>query len=110
MNDQSRTIAIVSYITLLGWIIALIMRQNERPQSEISRFHLRQALGVNLLVFLVSSSQFFFSALYLGFIGTVLSFAAGLLWLMGLIAAIQGRFRYLPFFGRWFEETFNFIH
>ncbi|MCU4163407.1 hypothetical protein [Carboxylicivirga caseinilyticus] len=110
MNDQGKIIAIVSYITLLGWIIALIMRQSERPQSEISRFHLRQALGINLLVFLVSSSQYFFALLYLGFIGTLLSFAVGILWLIGLIAAIQGRFRYIPFVGKWFEDTFNFIH
>lgn len=110
MNDQSRTIAIVSYITLLGWIIALIMRQSERPQSEIARFHLRQALGINLIAFALSSIQYFLSVLYLGFFGGILGFAVFILWLMGLLAAIQGRFRYIPFVGRWFEETFNFIH
>nr|WP_321450444.1 hypothetical protein [uncultured Carboxylicivirga sp.] len=110
MNDQSRTIAIVSYITLLGWIIALIMRQSERPQSEIGRFHLRQALGINLLGFSLSFVQYFFTILHLGFLGGILGFAVVIFWLIGLIAAIQGRFTYIPFVGRWFEETFNFIH
>nr|WP_321407748.1 DUF4870 domain-containing protein [uncultured Carboxylicivirga sp.] len=110
MNDQGKTIAIISYITLLGWIIALIMRQSERPQSEISRFHLRQALGINLMGFVLSSIQYFLSFLYLGFIGGILGFAVFILWLMGLVAAINGKFRYIPFVGRWFDETFNFIH
>jgi len=45
MQNQSNTIAILSYVWFIGWIIAFIMRQNERPQSELSRFHLRQSFG-----------------------------------------------------------------
>ncbi len=109
MNDQSRTISVVSYITIIGWIIALIMRQTERPQSELSRFHLRQSLGINLIFFTLSIVQFILSILYLGFLGHILGMIAFILWLTGLIAAIQGQFRKIPFIGQWFEDNFDFI-
>lgn len=109
MNEQSRTIAIVSYVTFLGWIIALILRQGEKPQSELSRFHLRQALGINLIIFAYLITQYVLSFLYLGFIGNILGFVIFIFWLIGLIGALQGQFRYVPFVGRWFEENFDFI-
>ncbi|MCU4175776.1 DUF4870 domain-containing protein [Carboxylicivirga sp. N1Y90] len=109
MNEQSRTIAIVSYVTIIGWIIALIMRQSEKPQSELSRFHLRQALGINLIGFALSIVHYVLTFVYLGFIGNILGFVLFILWLIGLIGAIQGQFRYVPFLGRWFEENFDFV-
>lgn len=109
MNEQSRTIAIVSYVTFLGWIIALILRQGEKPQSEISRFHLRQALGVHLIIFAYSIIQYVLSFLYLGFVGNIIGFVVFFIWLIGLIGAIQAQFRYIPFIGRWFEENFDFV-
>lgn len=109
MNNQSKTVAIVSYITIIGWIIALIMRQSENPKSEFSRFHLRQSLGINLIAFALSIVQFILSILFLGFIGKILGIIVFILWLVGLINAIQGDFKGIPFIGKWFEENFDFV-
>ena len=41
-DDQSKVVAIVSYITIIGWIIALILNQSKK--TELGSFHVRQAL------------------------------------------------------------------
>jgi len=109
MNDQSRLISTVSYITLLGWIIALILRQNENPKSELALFHLRQAFGLMVLSFVVSLIKITFSAISLGFIGNLIGFAFIILWFIGIIGAIQSRFTKVPFIGSWMQENLKFI-
>lgn len=41
MVIQGKTIAIVSYITVIGWIIAVIM--NQEKQNAFAKFHIKQA-------------------------------------------------------------------
>lgn len=109
MNDQSRLISTISYITLIGWIIALILRQNEKPQSELGLFHLRQSFGIMILFFVASIAKVIFDTISLGVIGNVLWVGVFALWLIGLIGAIQGNFTKLPFIGDWFQENLKFI-
>lgn len=109
MSDQNKTIAIVSYLTIIGWVIAFILRQNEQPQRELSRFHLRQSFGINLLGFALSLVQYVIYMLHLSFIIKLLSLGIFVLWIIGLISAIQGKFNPVPLVGKWFEEQFTFI-
>lgn len=109
MRNQSNTIAILSYVWFIGWIIAFIMRQNERPQSELSRFHLRQSFGILVLAFGYSMLAWILYFLHLGFISDIIGFAIFILWLIGLLGAIKGLFRPIPFIGWWFEENLTFI-
>ncbi len=109
MNDQSRLIATVSYITLVGWVIALILRQNENPKSELGLFHLRQSFGMMILFFVASFSKIVLAPIALGWLGNALGLVVLILWLIGLIGAIQGRFSKVPFIGDWFQENFRFI-
>ena len=44
---KPKTIAIVAYLTIIGWIIALVMNNNNK--SEFASFHIRQSLGIILL-------------------------------------------------------------
>ncbi len=110
MNDQSRLIATVSYITLVGWIIALILRQNETPKSELGLFHLRQSFGVMILMFLASALSLILSPISLGFIANIVGLIVFICWLIGLVGAIQSRFIKIPFIGSWMQENFNFIN
>ncbi len=110
MQDQSRLISTVSYITIVGWVIALILRQNENPKSELSLFHLRQSFAVLILAFLAGASRWFFYVISLGLIGNLLTLALFILWLIGIIGAIQGRFTRLPFIGDWIQENLHFIN
>ena len=45
-NTRSRNIAIVSYITWIGWIIAFVLRDRN---DAFAAHHLNQALMINLL-------------------------------------------------------------
>jgi len=109
MNDQSRLIATISYITLVGWIIALILRQNENPKSELSLFHMRQAFGVMILTFLASTINLILTPISLGFIANLVGFVVFICWLIGLIGALKSRFIKIPFIGVWMQENFRFI-
>lgn len=110
MQNSSKIIAIVSYLTFVGWIIALIMRQSEQPRSDLSRYHLRQALGLNLLGFVGWIVIAWLSGL-LGFWLLLNAFRIVLLifWVLGIVNAIQEELKPLPFIGQWFEDTFDFI-
>ncbi len=43
---EDKTVAILSYITIIGFIAAIIMHQNHKTQ--LGAFHLRQMLGMAL--------------------------------------------------------------
>ena len=45
-NNNSRTVAVISYITWVGWIIAFVIR--DRSDRFVAH-HLNQALMINLL-------------------------------------------------------------
>ena len=46
-TDNGKTIAIIAYITLIGWIIALVMHNNNK--TALGAYHIRQMLGIMLL-------------------------------------------------------------
>ncbi|WP_369695584.1 hypothetical protein [Flavobacterium alvei] len=42
--EQGKNIAIVSYITIIGAIVAIFMNQDKK--NSFAAFHIRQALGI----------------------------------------------------------------
>ncbi|MGE9290462.1 MAG: DUF4870 domain-containing protein [Puniceicoccales bacterium] len=97
-----KLIGIVSYITLIGWIVALIMNN---PKSEFGSFHIRQSLGIMLLMLI---SGFIMVVPFIGWILGLVGYLAGFVfWIMGLIGAIQGNTNPVPLIGEkaqgWFE-------
>lgn len=96
--DSGKTIAIIAHITIIGWIIAIIMNNNNK--SEIASYYLRQTLGIFLL------------ALVLGIIPLVGCFAAIIslvLLIISFISAINGEMKPIPIFGTLFQDWFKFI-
>ncbi|MDF3057022.1 MAG: hypothetical protein K0R17_1237 [Rariglobus sp.] len=117
--QEDRTAAILSYITIIGFIVAIVLHSGKK--TALGAFHLRQVLGF-IIVGLVVGLGVGISAAILAFIpviGPILIFllwavlwVGGLvLWLMGLIAAIQGKQTPVPLIGapiqKWFANTFN---
>lgn len=99
---DSKTLGFVAYLTLIGWIIALVMNQN--ANSPTVSFHLRQMLGLMVSGFVLS----FISWIpILGWIvwaiGTIFILA---LWLIGFIAALNGEQKAVPVLGEKFQEIF----
>ena len=96
---EDKTVAIVCYLTLLGFIAAIIIHSNKKTQ--LGAFHLRQMLGLLLTGILG----------VIPLLGLVVVLCVLVLWIMGIISAIQGQMKPVPVVGplyqKWFGSTFS---
>ncbi len=102
-SEFNKTYAIISYCTLIGWIIALMkVSSSSGEERKFTAFHLRQMLILMLIGAVVSIlDTIFFFIPFLGIIFiNILSLAIFVCWLLCLISAIQGEKRYVPFVGK----------
>lgn len=101
-GTDPKVVGIISYITLIGWIVALVLNN---PKSAHGSFHIRQSLGV-LLTAVISGFVLVIPVLgwIAGLIGYVLAFV---MWIMGLISAVQGEQKVVPVLGDKFQEWFK---
>lgn len=110
-NDNAKTIAIVSYITLIGWLIAFIMHGNEQNKSSLAGFHLRQSLGILLTG--VAAWIVIIIMMFIPFLGWLINLALliGLLviWIMGLVAAANGEEKPVPVVGNFYQDLLKGI-
>lgn len=109
--SEDKTVAILSYITLIGFIAAIIIHSNKK--TKLGAFHLRQMLGYLLTAIALGIAQIILAFIpILGWIAIFLLWISMLvLWVMGLIAAINGQMKPLPVVGplyqKWFGNTFE---
>ncbi len=94
-GTDPKTVGIVAYLTLIGWIVALILNN---PKSEHGSFHIRQMLGIILLGFLLGIIPF------INLIGWIIPLV---LWIMGFIGAVQGQQKLVPVVGQYFQDWFK---
>lgn len=101
---EGKNIAIVAYLTFVGTLIAWSM--NADKHNKFAAFHLRQAVGLNLLWIL-------FAVLISGFdqwfVSLPFYLICILLWCFGFIGAIQGKLSFIPFLGYYFQKWFKKI-
>ena len=99
---EDRTVAILSYITLIGFIAAIFMHQNHKTQ--LGAFHLRQMLG---MVLTSAAGAVFGVVPILGWIVWFLVvIGVFVLWLLGLLAALKGDMRPVPILGAHYQQWF----
>ena len=100
MNNtaEDKTVAIVSYITLIGWIIALILNSNQK--TKLGAFHLRQTLGLYITGMILW---------WIPAVGWILNIIVFIFWLIGLINATQGEAKPVPIIGDFYQELFKGI-
>lgn len=100
--EEGKTMAIISYITVIGTIIAYFM--NKDKNNDFAAFHIRQMIGI-FLIFLI--------AIPLEKVNMMLSWGVNIfgmvLWIMGLIGAIQGKENKVPLLGDQFQQWFKGI-
>jgi uncharacterized membrane protein len=102
-GTDPKIVAILAYITLIGWLAAVIMNSNDR--SSLGSFHVRQALGIYLLV---AASSMVMIVPILGWIAGILGYLLALvLWFIGLIAALNEEEKIVPVLGEQFQEWFR---
>jgi len=102
--QDGKMIAIISYITVIGTLIAFIMNQNKH--NYFASFHIRQAIGVFAVGLLVN---FISRYTNIDFLDMILGIGVFILWIMGLIGAIKGEERLVPLLGEQFQEWFRNI-
>ncbi|WP_224490376.1 DUF4870 domain-containing protein [Robertkochia flava] len=103
-EEQGKTTAIVSYLTIIGALIAIFM--NQEPQNEFARFHIRQAFGLHLLYWLLGYSVGNLDMWMLHTAYWIFFFA---LWFYGILGAIQQKWNSIPVVGPYFRKWFTFI-
>ncbi|MEM4397780.1 MAG: hypothetical protein QW757_04115 [Candidatus Woesearchaeota archaeon] len=100
-TDEGKTIAIISYITWIGLLIAFIM--NNEKKNEFAKFHIRQSLLLTLAGFV---GMFIF---WIPLVGWVLGLGLFVLWILALISAINGEKKELPLVGKLAQDWFKGI-
>jgi uncharacterized membrane protein len=97
---KGKTLAIVSYFTFIGLIIAII--QNLTPKNPFTAFHCKQMLGLILMLIFSNVTEKYVNS-WLGTIFWLITFA---FWIFGLINAVKGETKLAPFFGKLFQDWF----
>ncbi len=107
---EDKIVAIVSYLTLIGFIVAVVIHMNKK--TKLGAFHLRQMLG-----FILTSIAVMICGIILAFIPVlrlcipILWLAMLVFWVLGLVAAINGQMKPMPVVGplyqKWFGTTFE---
>lgn len=95
---DKKVTGIVSYITIIGWIIAYLAGDKEG-----AKFHLNQSLVINIAS-LINSLLLSKILILIPFIGWIISIIVSLLifvlWLIGLIAAVKDEAKEVPILGQ----------
>ena len=94
--DSGKNVAIIAHITIIGWVVALIM--NNQNRTEIGSFYIRQVLGIGLLGLVVS---------WIPLINVIGWIFVVILWIMSLMSAINGTQKPIFLLGTQFQEWFK---
>ena len=108
MKDQTiiegKTIAIISHITIIGTVAALIMNSNKK--NSFANFHIRQMIGLSLLGLL---NQYVIRV-YLGANeGMIIAIALFIFRVIGFLGALKGEEKKIPLLGDQFQDWFKNI-
>ncbi|HET6578363.1 MAG TPA: hypothetical protein VFG66_08570 [Gemmatimonadales bacterium] len=101
-GTEDKTVAILSYVTLIGFIAAILMHQNHK--TRLGAFHLRQMLGLALTS---AAGAVLWVVPILGWIvWFLLLIPLFVLWILGLLSAIKGEMRPVPIVGAHYQQWF----
>ena len=105
VKEQGKGVAIIAYITIFGLLIAFIL--NNDKKNAFSAFHIRQSLGIALTgLGLVVISFIPFIGWLISIFGSLLIFV---LWIMGILNAINVKEEPVPILGKYYQDWFKNI-
>ncbi|MBU3822951.1 hypothetical protein KO566_12845 [Flavobacteriaceae bacterium XHP0103] len=100
---EGKNIAIVSYITVIGLVIAFVM--NNDKKNEFAKYHIKQSLGLALTGVAMGAIGLI---PILGWLVNIVGFFVLLyMWVVGLLNAINGKEKAVPFLGSKYEAWFH---
>lgn len=108
-TEEGKNVAIVSYITIIGWLIAYFALHKDK-RTALGSYHLRQTL----LLFLISVGVQILQRILVGItlspaiytVFNIIYLIIFVLWIIGFIAAIQGREKPIPLIGEKAQTLF----
>ena len=103
-SDNGKTVAIVAYLTLIGWIVAFIMHNNNK--TDLGAFHIRQMLGIIIVGILLNIIGFSSGISIVFWICRILAIV---LWALGILGALNGEKKPVPVLGDQFQQWFKGI-
>lgn len=103
---EDRTAAILCYITIIGFIVAIILHSSKKTQ--LGSYHLRQALGLVLTGLAFGVGAFVLAFIpFIGWLAIMVGWIGMLvLVIMGLISAINGQQKPVPVLGEKYQQLF----
>ena len=106
---EDTTVALLAYITIIGFIIAIVMHSSKK--TAVGAYHLRQCLGLfitGLVAWIpcVIISMIPFVNFIMILVWPLLGLTLFAFWIMGLIAAINGQQKPLPVVGEHYQKWF----
>ena len=108
---NKKTLSIISYITIIGWIIAYVNYNKLTVKDSLTRFHLKQSFGIAILGIAVSIALTIIGTIVpsLASILSLANFGVLILWILGIINANNELEIPVPVVGGLFTDKFNFI-
>jgi len=101
-HKESRTYAVVAYITILGTLIAYFM--NQEAKNNLTSFHVRQGLGLWLMYFVLGYIVSGFDSWMLTYTFWIFF---SVLFVYGIAGAINGKTNAIPLLGDFFQRLFK---
>lgn len=101
--EEGKTIAIISYLTLVGLIIAFVM--NNDKKNSFAFYHIRQSVGIMLTGMVLS----FLNVIpILGWIAFLVGWVfVVIMWVTGLLNALNGKDKPVIGLGTKYQEWFS---
>lgn len=101
---KSKMVAILSYLSLMGWIFALFLNNGNR--TTLGTFHVRQSFGIMCFATLIFIIVGLINILPLTIVAVI---PMVVLWFLGIISAFQGKITPVPAVGKTFQKWFQGI-
>jgi len=119
-GDNGKTAGIISYLTIIGWLIAFFAMHKDN-KTDLGSYQLRQTLLfhiVSMVIYwvlgMIFAAIFFSSGLTTGWfsiiaINWILRVGFFILWIIGFIGAINGEKKPIPLIGEKAQSIFSTI-
>lgn len=111
-TDNGKTAAVVSYITIIGWLISYFAMYKEN-KTALSSYHLRQSLFLHLSMIVINIVFTIIIAVVpimaLAYIGWVIYLIYVIFMILGAISANNNEQKPLPIIGSTPQKTFSNI-
>lgn len=109
---NQKTLAIISYVSIIGWLIAYFQYKNNEEKNGLVRYHLAQSLGIVLLSAILNIGLYVIVTIAPA-LGTLMALAGVIpliLMVLGIITAAGEHCKPIPVIGKAFEGRFVFLN